>query len=336
MVYVFDIDGTLTPAREPMTTEFMLLFLDFCRAHRVYLCTGSDWDKVVEQVQPVILNAVEGVFTCSGNSFWVDGHEKLEYRVDFQPSEHLLEALATYVEKSKFHYKTGNHFEFRTGMLNFSVVGRKCSKEARKEYYEWDSKNHERKNIAAELRARFPSLDFNVGGEISIDIHPKGNDKSRAIRVIRQIHEGATVHFFGDRMQPGGNDYPVLKEIGEQDEYSHVENWQETRDILSKIMNVDTNIERLKPKPSVRLAPRGIETFTVCRRKDETGVSGTGVVIEGVEFATGQVVLHWLTPFPKGSVSIFESFEDFKRVHILPHPTNKTIITWSDGRQDEY
>jgi len=102
------------------------------------------------------------------------------------------------------------------------------------------------------------------------------------------------------------------------------------------VKKVETNAEALKPKPSVKLAPRGIETFTICRQSDESGISGTGVVIEGVEYATGQVVLHWLSPFPKGSIAIFESIEDFKRVHVNPHPSNKTIITWSDGRQDEF
>ena len=99
---------------------------------------------------------------------------------------------------------------------------------------------------------------------------------------------------------------------------------------------VQTDTEELIPKPSAKLAPRGIETFTVCRQQDESGISGTGVVIEGVEYATGQVVLHWLSPAPRGSIAIFESLEDFKRVHVNPHPTNKTIITWSDGRQEEF
>jgi hypothetical protein len=43
-----------------------------------------------------------------------------------------------------------------------------------------------------------------------------------------------------------------------------------------------TDAEELKPKPPTKFAPRGIETFTVCRQGDESGVSGTGVVIEGV------------------------------------------------------
>jgi len=100
--------------------------------------------------------------------------------------------------------------------------------------------------------------------------------------------------------------------------------------------SVSIEPEDLKPKPPTKFAPRGIETFTVCRQADETGVSGAGVIIEGVQYATGQVVLHWLTPPPIGSIAIFASLSDFKKVHINPHPTNKTIITWSDGRQEEF
>ena len=99
---------------------------------------------------------------------------------------------------------------------------------------------------------------------------------------------------------------------------------------------VSTVAEDLKPKPPTKTAPRGIETFTVCRQSDESGISGTGVVIEGVLFATGHVILHWLTPTPRGSISVFDSLNDFRKIHSDPHPTNKTIITWLDGRQEEW
>ena len=59
---------------------------------------------------------------------------------------------------------------------------------------------------------------------------------------------------------------------------------------------VTTEQEDLKPKPPPRLAPRGIRTFTVCRQIDETGVSGEGVVIEGVSLASGHCIIHWLFP----------------------------------------
>jgi hypothetical protein len=94
--------------------------------------------------------------------------------------------------------------------------------------------------------------------------------------------------------------------------------------------------EQLKPKKLPRLAPEGIRTFTVARRYDETGVSGEGVVIEGKTLATGQCVVHWLYPPPRGGIAIFDSMNDFVKVHIQPHPSNGTIITYDDGEQDHY
>ena len=94
--------------------------------------------------------------------------------------------------------------------------------------------------------------------------------------------------------------------------------------------------EELKPKPRPKLAPRGIETFTVCRQYDESGVSGEGVIIEGVVLGTGQCIVHWLYPPPRGGIAIFDSMNDFLKVHIEPHPGNKTIITYQEGEQEVY
>jgi hypothetical protein len=94
--------------------------------------------------------------------------------------------------------------------------------------------------------------------------------------------------------------------------------------------------EALKPKTLPRLAPEGIRTFTVARQYDETGISGEGVVIEGVTLATGQCVVHWLYPPPRGGIAIFDSMNDFIKVHIQPHPSNRTIITYDDGEQERF
>jgi len=352
-IYLFDVDGTLTPARQSMSKDFAEFFADFCKKNVVYLCTGSDWDKVREQVPPEVLNRCKGTFACSGNEYWdrraedvyVRGNYKSgRFSADtstslFDPPPELLSDLRYLLEGSEYPVKTSNHIEKRTGMINFSVVGRDCSQEQRKEYAAWDKEHREREKICSVLTKKYEQLSFNIGGQISIDISPVGNDKSRAVKLIREWHEDAKIHFFGDRLQPGENDYPVFKELTEKDSFNQVKNYEDTWQLLKDeglVKKVATNAEALKPKPPTKFAPRGIETFTVCRQGDESGISGTGVVIEGVQYATGQAVLHWLTPFPKGSIAIFESIEDFKRVHVNPHPTNKTIITWSDGRQDEF
>ena len=42
-------------------------------------------------------------------------------------------------------------------------------------------------------------------------------------------------------------------------------------------------------------APRA---FVLQRNEDETGVSGTGIVAEGVEFSDGTVALRWTSAWP--------------------------------------
>jgi len=102
------------------------------------------------------------------------------------------------------------------------------------------------------------------------------------------------------------------------------------------ILGLEISDNELLPSAPPKLAARGIKTFTVARRADETGVSGTGVVIEGVVLATGQCIVHWLYPPPRGGIAIFDSMNDFIRVHIGPHPANKTIITYQDGEQQTF
>jgi hypothetical protein len=99
---------------------------------------------------------------------------------------------------------------------------------------------------------------------------------------------------------------------------------------------VSTEPEHLRPRPPGNRAPSGIRTFTIYRMSDETGVSGDGIIIEGVVLATGQAIIHWLTPFPRGSIAVFDSLDDFTKIHINPHPGNKTIITFEDGEQIKF
>ena len=80
-------------------------------------------------------------------------------------------------------------------------------------------------------------------------------------------------------------------------------------------------------------APHGMRRFTMGREFDVSGVSGTGIVLEGVQFAAGMVVVHWLTPPPRGSVSVFDSLDQFLSIHVLPHPANRAVIAFEDGAQ---
>jgi hypothetical protein len=56
-----------------------------------------------------------------------------------------------------------------------------------------------------------------------------------------------------------------------------------------------------------------MRTFTLVRLNDVSGISGTGVVAEGVEFSSGNVVITWFGDKP--SVVIWESILHAMEVH---------------------
>ena len=52
--FIFDVDGTLTPARKQIDGEFLPFFSEFAARNDVYLVTGSDRDKTLEQLTPYL------------------------------------------------------------------------------------------------------------------------------------------------------------------------------------------------------------------------------------------------------------------------------------------
>ncbi len=69
-----------------------------------------------------------------------------------------------------------------------------------------------------------------------------------------------------------------------------------------------------------------VKTFKLVRDCDVTGVSGTGVVAEGVTFNSGQTVICWMRP--PYTVSVFSSPDAVLGVH--GHGGN-TRIVWDSG-----
>jgi len=223
--FIFDVDGTLTPSRCPIDSNFKQFFNVFCRHNYVYLVTGSDKPKTVEQLGKDTYNLAKTVYNCSGNDVW-QGDKNIR-KNQWQLPEDAHSFLAQCLSESKFAKRTGLHFEHRTGMVNFSIVGRKANMEERAEYVVWDTANNERDIIARNFNKTFPDLDARPGGDTGIDIAPKGADKSQ---IIVDFDEEDTTWFFGDRMDPDGNDYPLAQVV---DHTRHVLNYRNTWEYLS-------------------------------------------------------------------------------------------------------
>lgn len=221
MNFVFDVDGTLTPSRGQMDPEFKQWFKNWIRHRPVYLVTGSDYAKTLEQVGRDLCESVTGVYNCAANQLHRSGVQEYSQEFTLLPEQRgFLEGL---LAGSQWPIRTGNHIEDRGALVNFSTVGRGADSAQRALYSAWDRSVQERRRLAVLIETRYPELSATVAGETGIDIYPQGRDKSQICTDIRGIV------FFGDQTQPGGNDYT----ISQQAQTVHtVSSWSDTWDIL--------------------------------------------------------------------------------------------------------
>lgn len=76
--------------------------------------------------------------------------------------------------------------------------------------------------------------------------------------------------------------------------------------------------------------------FLLHRTKDDTGISGTGVVAEGIEFSDGTVVLRWIAVRPgtdahkQGVVATTALHDDITSVIALHGHGGATTVRWVD------
>ena len=224
--FIFDVDGTLTPSRGIINNDFKKFFEGFVQENDVYLVTGSDYDKTVEQCGEDLIMSVKRVYNCSGNDVWEKGINI--YTNEWHLPEEAENWLGKELKSSNFPLRTGLHLEHRPGMCNFSVVGRNATLGERKLYVEHDERTSERNLVAIDFKETFLNIEAVVGGETGIDIYPIGSDKSQ---ILKDFGEDDFIYFFGDRCEPGGNDYPIANAIREGERTGvpfQVDGWKDT------------------------------------------------------------------------------------------------------------
>lgn len=231
--FIFDVDGTLTPSRQPIDPIFKEWFTDFCINNDVYLVTGSDYAKTQEQLGDYLLRWPVFVYNCSGSDVWAKG-ERVRTS-DWTAPKELCDLMDGWLQSSKFSARTGRHIEERPGMVNFSIVGRNATLAEREMYVTHDAANRERETIALQINSQFENITATIGGETGIDIHPTGCDKSQ---ILANFSKEDTLYFFGDRCEQGGNDYPLahaIKTKGYRGASFNVKGWQDTWERLQAL-----------------------------------------------------------------------------------------------------
>ena len=142
-IFVFDVDGTLTPSRGTIDKDFKH-WLQTKFGFKWAVVTGSDKEKTQEQLGIDLWSSIVS-YNCSGNNIFINGLEiyKSDWKIPYACEQKLFEFLIG----SAYPNKTGSHIEHRVGLCNFSVVGRNANLAERADYFEWDNYTQERKNI---------------------------------------------------------------------------------------------------------------------------------------------------------------------------------------------
>jgi len=241
---LFDVDGTLTPARQGISKEMLNLLKELRRKVAIGFVGGSDFAKISEQLaidgEPVV-NKFDYAFAENGLTAYKLGQElpsqsfiKWLGEDKYKP---LVKFILHYIADLDIPIKRGTFVEFRNGMINISPIGRNASIQERKEFEVYDRTHGIRAAFVKELENRFAdySLTFSIGGQISFDVFPNGWDKTYALQHVG--NEGfEEIHFFGDKTYKGGNDFEIFSDprtIGHS-----VENPEQTAEKLKQLFGL--------------------------------------------------------------------------------------------------
>jgi len=180
---------------------------------------GSDLTKIVEQLgdsQQDVLKSFDYVFSENG---LVGFHGQVPYPIQTIADEvgevklqRFINFALRYIADLDLPVKRGTFIEFRKGMLNVSPIGRSCSQSERDQFVAFNRQHHILDKFAQRLRNEFTEPEYNltisIGGQISVDVFPRGWDKSFCLQYLTDHFE--TIHFFGDKTAEGGNDHEIF------------------------------------------------------------------------------------------------------------------------------
>lgn len=214
---LFDVDGTLTPARLTISKEVKETLEKLRKKVVIGFVGGSDLSKQVEQLGPTVLDDYDFCFSENGLTAYRLGKEMASQSFIQWLGEEKYNKLAKfvlgYLSKLDLPIRRGTFIEFRNGMINISPIGRNASTQERIDYEIFDKQNKIRETMVAALQKEFPDygLTYSIGGQISFDVFPTGWDKTYCLQHVKKDNF-KEIHFFGDKTFKGGNDYEIYED----------------------------------------------------------------------------------------------------------------------------
>jgi phosphomannomutase len=249
-IVLFDVDGTLTPARLSASPEMLQLLSALRQKVAIGYVGGSDYNKQQEQLgTPAIpvTSLFDFCFAENGLTAYRLGEPLASTSfINYlgEPKyKKLVNWILHYIADLDIPIKRGTFVEFRNGMINVSPIGRNATTAERLEFQAYDATANVRPAMVEALKKQFPQeefpLTYSIGGQISFDVFPTGWDKTYCLKHVEAEKERpdgveyTTIHFFGDKTFKGGNDYEIYEDprtVGHS-----VKNPEETMKVLKEL-----------------------------------------------------------------------------------------------------
>jgi phosphomannomutase len=226
-IVMFDMDGTLTPARESMGIEILECLKRLERSgYEIGIVSGSDLDYIESQCRIMFSDSIGKrvhLLPCNGTKYYRLG-EGLAAKSEISMTDELgqagynrlvetcLRGQLEIMGNSNELPLTGNFFQYRGSLLNWCPIGRAAKKEHRAIWERLDEGNRIRMPWLGRMREEFVKsgiggLMIALGGETSFDIYPNGWDKTYAMKHFK----GYKIYFIGDRCRENGNDHAIYE-----------------------------------------------------------------------------------------------------------------------------
>lgn len=216
----FDLDDTLADSKAPISGAMALALKGLLARFEVAVISGGQFsqfrDQVIGQLELGTGSHTLHLLPTCGTQYYLrkpDGELKTVYVKNLDPKvrfevksrlKEVAESLGLW-EKNPW----GEIIEDRGTQVTFSALGQQAPLEAKRE---WDPDKSKRTILVETLAPLLSNLEVRSGGSTSIDITAKGIDKAYGMRKLlgKSGLEPSEVLFVGDRLDPEGNDYPVV------------------------------------------------------------------------------------------------------------------------------
>lgn len=220
----FDIDDTIAITKSPISKRMAKLFEILMERFEICVISGGKFKIHTMQIINEMASTpkekmakLHVLSTCGTQYYKLDTFTdtwKTIYK-DSIPEDDKLKIKQVLEESARelgfwCESPAGEIIEDRDTQITFSALGQLASP---KDKYAWDPTNEKKLAIRNLCQKKYSKYEFRAGGTTSIDVTPFGIDKAFGINQLIKLNgiKKEDILFFGDKLEPGGNDYPVLQ-----------------------------------------------------------------------------------------------------------------------------